>query len=117
MPPTDKLREEWNKFVIGNCFAGGTFQDNDMQKMYTAGYKDGTNQCKAISADWWLAKLNEALLSERTRLEGLMSTLERLKEEKMCSCETGLPPCFCAAVAYNETLREVRQALFGNKTP
>ena len=54
-----ELEELVDRVVIGNCFAGGTFRDNDEQKMFTAGYKDGVDTCEANLKSWFKAKLQE----------------------------------------------------------
>lgn len=112
MTPTDKLRElreEWRKAVGDNLLNRDDTEDEDMSMFY-----DEEKICS-----WWLAKLNEALLSERTRLEGLLPREKtRGKTEIYPTHDGGITTLTRQDDihdGFNACLREVRERLFGEK--
>ena len=54
----EELRKEFEERVIGETFAGGIFNDNDNQRMYTSGYADGFRSAKGISWRWFAPHLS-----------------------------------------------------------
>lgn len=54
----EELKKEFEERVIGETFAGGIFNDNDNQRMYTSGYADGFRSAKSISWRWFAPHLS-----------------------------------------------------------
>lgn len=52
-----ELKKDFDDRVIGETFAGGVFNDNDGQKLYTNGYKDGFNGAKSVAWRWFVSHL------------------------------------------------------------
>ena len=55
----EKILEEFEKNVFGDCFAGGIFVDNEKQAMYTSGFKEGFNKAKNMSKQFLSQALNQ----------------------------------------------------------
>jgi hypothetical protein len=64
--------KEFDEKVIGNCFAGGTFMNNDSQISYTSGYRDGFEKSKKISKRFLIYAISQTRkeTQEQARQEG-----------------------------------------------
>ena len=80
----EKILEEFEKSVFGDCFAGGTFIDNEKQAMYTSGFKEGFNRAKNMSKQF------------------LSQAIDQTREETIRDVENGLPPTRTALYATGE---------------
>lgn len=59
--------DKFDKSLIGDCFAGGMFCDNEKQAMYTTGYKEGFNKAKQLSQQF-ISSLRQSDLKNLTDL-------------------------------------------------
>lgn len=67
----EELKKEFEERVIGETFAGGIFNDNDNQRMYTSGYADGFRSAKSISWRWFEPHLSNKSELKREAVEQL----------------------------------------------
>ena len=70
----ENILEEFEKSVFGDCFAGGTFVDNEKQEMYTSGFKEGFNKAKNMSKQF----ISQAI--DQTRKETIREVEEMVGE-------------------------------------
>jgi len=73
---------EFDKNVFGDCFAGGTFCDNEKQSMYTSGYKEGFNKAKGLSKQFILSSLSSLLDEVESNINNLKFETNAISRDK-----------------------------------